>query len=263
MAAVNGVILYRGPSELDGKPIVVIAVGLRQASENHKTGAFIQTYILADGGEKPTDAIKSGGDASICGNCPHRGTDAKAGSCYVNAGRVPNAVYAAFQRGAYPHFNARLHRELFRGKLLRLGSYGDPAAVPLSVWKSVCSVVKSWTGYTHQWRTCDRRFAQFCMASCETVEDRRLALEMGYRTFRVRLPEEPVDDGEFVCPASEEAGKRRTCAECKACSGSKSGGANVSPVIIVHGLAWKVTRYRQTLDNLRPDRNGRIGLPLI
>ena len=44
----NGAIIYRGPSLLDGKPIVVIAVGLNSSSKNRKTGNMLQTYILRD-----------------------------------------------------------------------------------------------------------------------------------------------------------------------------------------------------------------------
>jgi hypothetical protein len=251
MAKANGVILYRGPSQINGESIVCVATGISRASRNEKTGAFIQTYILPES-ENPLAALFSGTDEAVCGNCPLRpkvqadGTR-KLGACYVNVGQGPLAVWRAYKAGAYRDYDPREDRELFRGRLLRLGSYGDPAAVPLAVWEEVCSLSKHWTGYTHQWRTCDPAYARYCMASVEKAEDRNLALRKGYRTFRVRLPEQPIDKGEFICPASAEAGKRRTCADCKACSGSKPGGRNVSPVIIVHGLDWKVAKYRDIL----------------
>jgi hypothetical protein len=68
----NGVILYRGPSLLDGKRIVVVATGLARRSKNPKTGNLVQTYILADQGEDPIRAWLNGGDESICGTCPPR-----------------------------------------------------------------------------------------------------------------------------------------------------------------------------------------------
>src|SRR5262245_54038294 len=49
----NGVVLYRGPSLLNGKPIVCVAVGLTRRSKNQKTGGAIQTYILGDDGLDP------------------------------------------------------------------------------------------------------------------------------------------------------------------------------------------------------------------
>ena len=67
----SGVILYQGPSLLDGAPIVVIATGLENSS-NNKTGNMIQTHILcAD--MLPVAAIQEGKDSSICGDCVHRG----------------------------------------------------------------------------------------------------------------------------------------------------------------------------------------------
>ena len=67
--------LWRGPSPVDNEPIVLIATGLSRSeskqSKNTKTGPMVQTFILKQN-EKPTDAIKSGGDESICGKCPLR-----------------------------------------------------------------------------------------------------------------------------------------------------------------------------------------------
>jgi hypothetical protein len=100
------------------------------------------------------------------------------------------------------------------------------------------------------------------MASCETVADRQLALQLGYRTFRVRLPEQPLEAGEFLCPASQEGGERLTCAQCLACSGVK-GGQNASPCVIVHEsptVPYKVRLYRAFLASLPADRPGRISL---
>jgi len=262
--AANGVVLYSGPSVLDGKPVVCVAVGLAHKSKNAKTGDLIQTYVLP-GDESPVDALRSGADEAVCGQCPHRpqvqqdGTR-KLGSCYVSVWQAPQTVWRAFRSGRYPAFDPIQHLPLFQGRAVRLGAYGDPAAVPLAVWDGVTSVAANWTGYTHQWRTCDRRYARVCMASCETVEDRRAAKALGYRTFRVRLPEEALDEGEFVCPASEEAGHRLTCETCKACSGAKGGGRNASPVIVVHGHNWKARAYREVMGRLGAgrDREGNV-----
>jgi hypothetical protein len=42
MTKPNGAILYRGPSLLDGAPIVAIVTGLASTSANAKTGAMLQ-----------------------------------------------------------------------------------------------------------------------------------------------------------------------------------------------------------------------------
>ena len=69
--APNGYILYRGPSAIDGKPIMVIATGFANKSSNGKTGDMIQTWIIRED-IAPNEAIKSGEDESICGQCIHR-----------------------------------------------------------------------------------------------------------------------------------------------------------------------------------------------
>jgi hypothetical protein len=147
---------------------------------------------------------------------------------------------------------------------VRLGAYGDPAAVPSRVWDKILSVAGGWTGYTHQWRGCDPRLMRYVMASCETAEDVATARRAGYRTFRVLLPGEPLLHGEFACPASAEAGKRRTCETCGACDGAKQG-SNASPAIIVHGWKGKVRHYHDVVEQLPADRNTlfRLALPLV
>ena len=64
----RGFIFYQGPSQIDGAPIVGIAV-LR--SKNDKTGDMVQTYILRSD-MTPLVALATGADSSICGACPHR-----------------------------------------------------------------------------------------------------------------------------------------------------------------------------------------------
>jgi hypothetical protein len=261
----NGVILYRGPSQLDGRPIVVVATGLARKSHNPKTGGMVQTYILADGTD-PVSAHQQGKDRAVCGSCPHLN-----GTCYVNLVQGPLAVWKAYQAGSYPRLR-REHLRLFRGRMLRLGTYGDPAAVPLSVWERLTPLVRNWTGYTHAWRTCERAYARYCMASVETPTQRQEALARRYRTFRVRLATQPLEPGEFVCPASEEAGKRLTCEECKACSGAKAGGRNATPAIVFHGPTiagnYRLRRYEtlqgQLLQAEEQERvAGRLPLALV
>jgi len=225
----NGIIIYRGPSLLDGAPIVVIATGFKVKSENTKTGAMIQTYILRSD-MPPTVAVKTGADASICGNCALRGNgDGSGRRCYVTVGKGPQAVYRAFARGKYPSVWSQHN---FNGRKVRLGAYGDPAAVPIEIWKTVTYAATGWTGYTHQWRTTPA-LQPYVMASADSPEDALQAQMRGWRTFRVVLPgavERLENEGR--CPASAEAGKKLTCSICMACSGGKRRG---SIVIQAHG----------------------------
>jgi hypothetical protein len=232
----TGYILYRGPSLLDGQPIVVVAL---TASTNRKTGNMVQTYILRDGVD-PVSAARSGQDASVCGDCKHR--PANGGACYVTLIHGPSSVYRALQRGAYPAVGSiEQVAQLGAGRMVRLGTYGDPAAVPVGIWEALTRDASGRTGYTHQWNTQALKTAHWgrltalVMASvddeCEAQEARR----QGLRYFRIRTADEALGPREFMCPASDEAGKRKTCAECGACNGTTGRAGQASPVIVVHG----------------------------
>jgi hypothetical protein len=231
----TGAILWRGASELDGAPIVLIATGLN-GSRNAKTGAgMVQTYIMrAD--MLPLDALRAGADESVCGDCPHR-----EGSCYVNVGNGPTIAYKMFAAGRYRHHDVETGAELLRGRRVRIGSYGDPAAVPFVVWQAILAYSGMVTGYTHQWRRFPE-FAAYCMASCDSPSDRAAARILGFRTFRIRLANEPLETREIACPASQEAGFKTTCDRCVACGG-RSAKARADVAILAHGLAWKVKAF--------------------
>ena len=127
---------------------------------------------------------------------------------------------------------------------VRIGSYGDPAAIPLSVWTDLLSQSAGSIGYTHQWRTCAPEYSALVMASVETPEGRAEAKARGYRTFRIRETEETKLPGEVVCPGSAEAGKKLTCGACMACDGRQTGRRS-DIVIIAHGsTALKGVRHK-------------------
>lgn len=244
MAKANGYILYEGPSQIDGKPIVVIATGFAKGSSNEKTGAgLIQTWIIRSD-VKPTDAVNTGDDASICGDCPHRGEIVDGRnvnrSCYVTIFQAPLNVFKTYQKGGYEAAgNLAL---LGAGRGVRLGSYGDPAAIPMHVWEAFCSLATFRTGYTHQWRSAPLELAQYCMASADTASDKAAANMLGYRVFRVRHESEPLEAREIVCPASKEAGYKTTCDACKACGGL-GAKAKADIAIVAHGAAGKVNAF--------------------
>lgn len=226
-----GYVVYDGLSLIDGvTPIVVIANGFDKDSSNSKTGAMIQTWILRQD-SKPSDAVRTGLDQAICGLCPHRRDDETGDRpCYVNVGQAPNSVWGAWTRGRY----IPLATKPFAGRLVRGGAYGDPAAMPTAIWRAVLGGTAGHTMYTHQWLTCDQELRHYAMASVDTEGEAQLARNMGWRTFRVRRPGDPKLDFESVCPASAEAGKKLTCDECLACSGTATGRRG-GIVITAHG----------------------------
>lgn len=224
----SGMIVWRGKSLLDRHtPIVVILTGFGAGTVNRKTGAMVQSYILVDG-TYPAHAVHTGRDAAICGDCKHRGRgDGVGRSCYVSLGTGLSSVHRA--KAVYPTVKlARAALDL-EGRELRIGTYGDPAAVPSFVWAVLLERVAGWTGYTHQWRTYVGG-AGYLMASVDSEAERAEAKALGWRTFRVRSAVAPLALGEVVCPASAEAGHRAQCADCQLCRGASLAAKDVAIV---------------------------------
>jgi len=227
----TGYIIYRGASLLDGKPIVVVAI--TGESKNGKTGNLVQTYIMRDNGKSPVESARLWEDVSVCGDCKHRrGTG---GSCYVNLGQGARSVMDGIMRGIYPLDDGYMLAAAVFNRKVRLGTYGDPAAVPAWVWEGLLHTAAGHTGYTHQWASGKAEHVKrWCMASVDTLGETVRAQAAGWRTFRVKAPDTVgAFAREMPCPASEEQGKRLTCEDCMACSGGDSKKASVT--IIVHG----------------------------
>ena len=255
-----GIILWSGKSLIDGERIAVIATGVFGKSENRKTGDMIQTYIMRRD-IHPMLARRIGEDFSICGDCKHRENS----TCYVNLCHGPIAVYNAFHDGSYKDFEDS-DIDLFKGKVFRIGSYGDPAAVPFEVWDKICSVSNGYTGYTHQWKTCDQRLKSICMASVDSIDgylkEYDKAKSMGWRTFRVFADDKGISvydtrlEREFVCPASKEAGVKTDCEHCRACSGHSSKTTK-DVLINLHadseamGSMWRRDRYISIMKKIK------------
>lgn len=238
----NGAVVYEGPSLLDGAPIAVIVTGLKSASANAKTGGMVQSWIIRTD-VSPSRALELGLDSGICGDCPHRYDYDDAGhpirgtrTCYVRVPNAPRAVYECYKRGGYLRaedwaiavgrgrkrqvFNMEQWLRLCQTPV-RFGSYGDPLAAPVSVWQHLASLATSRTGYTHQWRQPHASpYKGLVQASCDTLLDYVEASSHGWKTFRVLPVGTPTPAGAVHCAASEERGKKTTCAQCTLCDGA-------------------------------------------
>ena len=211
---------------LNGKPIVAILTNINNPSVNTKTGDMAQLTIMPKG-IKPSDAVKTGEDDSVCGDCNRRPSTAKANGlkpCYVNP-RAPNSIHRAYERGSY---STGIPEQL--NKPLRLGMWGDPAAMPYEIAKGLADMAPKHTGYTHQWA----RFPEFnsiCMASVDTEAQRLEANALGFRTYRVRDVGAPLMDGEIDCPESDKS-RNIQCADCGLCAGMAVKAKDISIVAI-------------------------------
>lgn len=240
MSKSNGCTIWSGNSLIDNTPIVVLLTGLQTPSNNSKTGWMLQTYVIRQD-IAPTEAVKQGLDFSICGDCPMRGKSSDR-TCYVNLIPVNN-VWRKYCSGSYPTLNSEILQNIKRRRLpLRITAYGDAAATPMTAWEPLLNVVDRWTGYTHQWRDCDRRWQKYLMASVESKRDLHVANSMGWRTFRVILPEEKPEVGEIMC--THVAHESVQCEDCGLCNGTTSK-SHLNIVDPVHGLQWKKNAFRQ------------------
>ena len=236
----NGLILWEGPSAIDGEPIVVIATGLKTKSTNGKIGPdTVQIWYLPRD-VAPHVAAKTGADASVCGDCKHR--PSTGGACYVVTFQAPLAIWKAYHRGSYPTWNGSTAP--FDDRVVRFGAWGDPAAVPAGLLASIRDAARRHMAYTHQWREDSaRHLLGWCMASVDSAAEYLRARSAGWRTFRVRGPDETLQASERMCPASDESpvSEVMDCGKCSRCDGLARGAKRPSFAIIVHG--GKASRF--------------------
>lgn len=212
----KGFILARFESPIDGNLCVAI---LTTSSSNRKTGDMMQVWILRED-VHPVDAIATGDDYSICGNCPHR-KDQTTGkrSCYVNVGQAPSAVWKAYKAGKYGRLSD-LNPEDLKGRRIRWGSYGDPAIIPPALFAAINEHAAGHTGYTHQWREpWAQHFKGAFMASCDGMRDYLEASAHGWKCFSV-APVGHTGQGK-QCPATVDNSQAQ-CVTCQLCDGGKA-----------------------------------------
>lgn len=235
MSAANGYVLYEDAAR------VIIATGFTRPSANVKTGPMVQVWILHRTIE-PHAAVATGADSVVCGDCPLRGNGGGGErACYVDVGKAPLSIFRAYHRGAYPLAPVD-PADLFRGRAVRFGAYGDPAYIPAGMLAGIAQAARSHTGYTHQWRKLGAPYRHYLMASVDTPSDVREAESLGWRWFGLvsdarRAPELDA----VLCPADPARGV--TCSTCTLCGGSLTRARSVA--ILPHGPG---ARFASTCD---------------
>jgi hypothetical protein len=270
---------------VDGTELYLVFTGRPRAgrggSANQKTGQLIQSWIIR-GDLLPRRAIEAGEDSSVCGSCKLRPTIARAlraeararrepagaAQCYVRADNAPRSIYRALQAGRYERAETlEAAAEWLRDCDVRLGSYGDPAAIGVAVWRAILRHARPATGYSHQWdhpdpvvRANARAIRQWCMASVDSAAERDRAQAQGWRTFRVidirRADQVLRASGEAACPAARETGARLDCATCRQCAGTSAQGPR-GIAIFDHGLGAAARRLSDDQLKALARRGGR------
>lgn len=243
----NGSILWEGPSRINGDTIRVLVTGLNRPSQNPKTGPIPQVSYLPN--MHALDALKSGTIESVCGDCPlyPRGAElfgapAVGRTCYVNLAPIGNAT-RDIAAGKYPR------RALQRRRgAIRLGSFGDPAAVPVEVNRQILSRVEKWTGFTRRWRHLGAAAPEreFLMASTLSPAEAAEAQALGWRTYRVLLPNEAPAANEIMCPYYT---KEITCERCGLCCGTARNAKNITAPAHAPGREETFAALRSWMDN--------------
>ena len=202
----SGYLLHSGT--VNAKRYVSIAT---LQTDNAKTGDMVQIwFLLVD--VNPVEAVATGLDSeSVCLGCPF----AAGRGCYVNVGQAPLAVWRSFHRGNYPVLHPQNYADVFAGRKVRFGAYGNPTLLPLAKVQAIAAVSQGWTGYFHDWRTNPQatEYGRFFMASTETQSSFKQAISAGFRVFHVS-PDKP--EGLIECLSDA---KGLQCADCKLCDG--------------------------------------------
>ena len=180
-------------------------------------------------------------DASVCFDCPFSVSNgAKLQACYTHKPIQYSGFLSSLRSIAkkyskwedIPELNADVQSQIVQqsqDKYVRFGSYGEPSLIPIELVRSIVSVSKSWTGYTHQWNQ-KPEYADYLMASVHTLAMQKVAEGKGWRSF---VASKDKQDTLVNCPASKEQGFKSNCSKCGLCSGSKGKG-NKSVYIIEH-----------------------------
>ena len=248
------VVLWAGPSRLDGAPIMVVASCVRVPSENGKTEDMIQVAIMSQT-HAPMDAWILGLDGSVCPvSCIHRSKPRGGkGSCYVSKARLYDTWRAAIAYLAKHGKNGRIEPDhlpldYFKHAHMRFGMEGDPSAVPLHVWQYLAAQVARWTGYTADWANLAQDWADLFMASVSSIPDMLRAKSLGWRPFFSSF--DPKDDAAAVtaglrlCLAESKAAVG--CSRCGGCDGNQKGTKRAGFFLPTHGAIGTSLRKHTT-----------------
>ena len=246
----QGMVVWRGKAEYDNATdIVLIAT---PPGTNRKLGPKMWTLWIMLEHIHPMDAVKSGADYAVCGNCPLRPSIAEklkamgidASKCYVNVGREVGRIWECFKRGGYQETTPADFAVIIRNFSARIGGHGDGGAVPVHIIKQILGYdpltgqcdIETYTNYSHGWTTpgwnpehLDIAMVSLDRQSIADYPGEFAALPANARTYRVLGSDEPIPGkraSEVLCPNYSKAVQ---CGDCGLCAGSLQAKSIVAP----------------------------------
>jgi len=251
----TSVVVWAGPSRLNGEAVMVVATRVREPSDNGKTGDAIQLAIMAQA-HSPMEAWTRGLDGAVCPDaCGHKSKPRGGqGTCYVNKSRLQAAWEAAIRYleahgtpmpigSGWQIDPSHLPAGFFRDAIMRFGMEGDPSAVPLSVWQGLASEAKRHLGYTAEWRSLPIEWATLFMASVGRPADALRAKSAGWRPFAAS--ESAADDLAFTALGLRECladAIGLPCVDCGGCDGTSRGSRRAGYRLAMHGALGAALR---------------------
>ena len=242
----SSAIIYTGLSPYNGMEIYAQISGMIALSQNKKTGSSAQLTILVNK-MHPNEALKTGADVAICGQCPLRGHYSETLGkmvdrlCYVQVNKSPSSKHRAKEKGTTitltPH-EAGVILYANGKRTVRLGEYGDPAMIPVEIYDELFMASEGkWLGYTHQWKESffDSAIFNYTMASLDndmTREELEQAHGDTARSYRVTESYDDIRPNEIACPSKDKVSGIIVlqCNDCNLCAGA---GLNAKNIVIV------------------------------
>jgi hypothetical protein len=236
-------------SAFNGDKVVVTITGVTDDSDNEKVGNMLGTNIMPATVDNLNEAVKTGNDKAGCGNCPFRPSNYSRlpkwlkdnmAVCYVTVSI--DGISSNFNSWLAGRIKKMTSPEQLPNKPVRLGSWGDPAMIPLSAWLPVLAG-RAHTGYTHQWKHAFAQpFKRFLQASCGSLHDVKNANSKGWFAYLTVPPGTGMTDFDGVeCPHQATQGEV-TCDKCLLCDGTK---CNVW--VYDHGLPYKQRKVKPVI----------------
>ena len=212
----------------------IVHVLQTRPSTNSKLGIgmIMQTYHFSLSQVIDLDFTQ---DKDNCRDCPmsYNQNGGKSGGCYCHSGLQRFGLLSMLKRLNRLYLSNKIHRldkdkfnsylidsKAVRPILLRVGSYGEGATMPLNIVGKLVKCAASYTAYSHMWTKPEYKgYSKYFMASTHGYFETLVANSLGFRAFESAKTQDVTKMA--MCPAAKEfSGNKKTCIECGACNGT-------------------------------------------